>query len=42
MREIRGSIERIDIPAKLALDALAYTLFAVDAVLGEGRREAFP
>ncbi len=38
--EVGGSVERIDVPAKLAGHALAGSLFTVDAVLGEGFGQA--
>ncbi len=40
MREVGGAVERIDVPAKLAVEAFAGSLFAVDAVFGERRAEA--
>ena len=40
MREVGGSIERIDIPAELLLHAFARSLFAVDAVVGPDLADA--
>ena len=39
MGEVGGAVERIDVPAELAVEALAGSLFAVDAVLGKGRAQ---
>ena len=37
MGEVGGAVERIDVPAVLALHLVAGSLFAVDAVGGKGR-----
>ncbi len=40
MGEVGGSVQRVHVPAEFALHPLARTLFAVDAVFGEGFAEA--
>ena len=40
VREVGGAVERVDVPAELAVEAFAGSLFAVDAVVGKRRAEA--